>query len=266
MSVRSTLLGCLLALLLPGTAFGIVNGRAIGVPAYMGFVAQINDHDGEYCTGFAVRPNVLVTAAHCVIDAQNRYVTADHMHTLFGAANPLASSGPENPVTEYAVAPGFGWHRNKVLVNDVVVLRLRDRVGGTIRLVPAGRSRLAAPGTNSAVIGWGVTAGGRRASSLHRADLAIQPASYCGQLAGFDGVRMICAWSRTQAPCHGDSGGPVLVSGPNHKVYVAGVVSFGLTTCPVGVPFFAANLTGGPLARFVSRTASRLQRKANASR
>jgi secreted trypsin-like serine protease len=270
MRIRSTVLACLLTLALPGTALGIVNGRSIAVPAYMGFVAQLNDdHTGGFCTGFAIRPNVLVTAAHCVVNetaTPARYVTADHLHTLFGADDPLASNGPENPVVEYVGHPSFGWHRSQVSVNDIALLRLRDRVAGTIKLMPRGSARLAAPGTTSAVLGWGRTSSGARPSRLQRADLTIQPHSYCGRLPGFDNSRMLCAWSRTQSPCQGDSGSPVLVSGPGHKVYVAGVIDFGIVGCPVGLPFFAANLAGGPLPGWVSRTASRLQRKANAAR
>jgi secreted trypsin-like serine protease len=276
MSVRRLLLmSCLGALAVPGSALGgarvsVVGGRPIATPAYMGFVVQVADRTGGgLCGGFAIRPNVLVTAAHCVVDEQkNSLVTADRMHVVLGIADPLKAlelgKATDDPVVQYTVAPGFGRYQNQATVNDVALLRLRDRVAGTVRLA-RGHGRLAATGTASVVIGWGRTAGGGHASTLRRADLAIQSTRYCGQLREFDSSRMLCAWSRTESPCHGDSGSPVLVSGPAGHVYAAGVVNFGAADCRLGIPFFAANLSSGPVSAFVARTASRLQRAADAA-
>jgi secreted trypsin-like serine protease len=264
--------------LVPSSALGaaahksVVNGRTLRVPGYMAFVVAVDDRGVDLCGGTAIRPNVVLTAAHCLVDPRNAFIGADGLHTLFGLDDPwgaIQGRGPldDNAVAEYVTPRNYGVHRNGVSVNDIALLRLRDAAPATVPVLPSGQARIAGAGRASVVIGWGAESGrsNTNSSSLRRADLTIQPTGYCGRFfREFDGSIMLCAQGRNQTACHGDSGGPLLVSGPARRVYVAGVVSFGAPDCPTRLPGFFANVSRGPLARFVSQQATRLQRKADA--
>jgi secreted trypsin-like serine protease len=276
-SLRAVIAALLACALLPGTALGaahprVVNGRTLRVPGYMAFVVAVDDHGVELCGGTAIRPNVLLTAAHCLVSPRNAFIGADGLHTIFGIDDPwgaIQADGPidDTTIAEYVTPSGYGVHSNGVSVNDVALLRLRERAPATVPVLPPGQARVAAAGRASVVIGWGAESGRSNAnsSSLRRADLVIQPSGYCGRFfRGFDSSIMLCAQGHNQTACHGDSGGPLLVSGPARRVYVAGVVSFGAPDCPTRLPGFFANVTRGPLARFVAQQAARLQRKADA--
>lgn len=278
MSRRSIVASALLAwaLLLPASALGgarpsIVGGRAVAVPPYLGFVVAVGQDVTHTCGGTAIRPNVLLTSAHCLVDTDNTYVSAARVHTVWGFDDPMgAIEGPDvvpdDQVAEYVTPSNYGIRRNGATVNDVALLRLREPARGTLGVLPAGRARLVAPGRTGVVIGWGAVKNGSHSNSsrVRRADLTIQPAGYCGRYyPQFDGTQSLCAQSPTQSPCHGDSGGPLLVADANGNVYVAGVVSF-VVSCRGRLPGFFANVARGSLAGFVSRQATRLQHKADA--
>jgi secreted trypsin-like serine protease len=275
--LRAAIAILLACALLPSTALGaahpsVVNGRALRVPGYMAFVVAADARGVALCGGTAIRPNVLLTAAHCLVSPHNAFIGADGLHTIFGLDDPwgaIQADGPidDTTVAEYVTPSNYGVHSNGVSVNDVALLRLREPAPATVPVLPSAQTRIATAGRASVVIGWGAESGtsNTNSSSLRRADLTIQPSGYCGRFfRGFDGSIMLCAQGHNQTACHGDSGGPLLVSGASRRVYVAGVVSFGAPDCPTRLPGFFANVARGPLARFVSQQAARLHRKADA--
>jgi trypsin len=274
----AALLSTVLALAAPGTALAgarpsVVNGRAVAVPGYMGFVVAVTEGDhANVCGGTAIRPNVLLTAAHCVVNPKrNAFVQPAQLHLLFGFDDPWGAIQGSRPiaddlVAEYVTPGNYGRRSGGAAVNDVALLRLREPAPGTIGVLPARRAALIAPGHSSVVLGWGTESESSHANStvLLRADMTLQAAGYCARyLRSFSATTMLCAQSPRQSPCNGDSGGPLLVVDRAHRPYVAGVVSFGIA-CRGGLPTVFADVSRGPLARFVSREAARLQRKADA--
>ena len=268
-----------LALVLPGSALGaahprVVNGHPLEAPKYMAFVAAVTG--GRYynqCGGVAIRPNVLLTAAHCLVNAKtNAYVTANRVFMAFGLDDPIAALDATDPVpgadegAEFVAPRNYGKLRYGGTVNDVALVRLQVPAPATVSVLPATRARAATTGRPGVVIGWGSQGPKSTAAtrSLMRVDLTIQSPSYCAQFfRPFYSSSTLCAESPTQSPCNGDSGGPLLVTGSGGRLYVAGVVTFGII-CRGGYPGVFSNVTTGPLARFVRRQAARLQKKADA--
>src|SRR5213080_2169679 len=94
---RRVLLSILLCLaLFPAGALGaahvrVVNGRPFAAPPYLGFVViGTNSSDEVFtCGGTAIRPNVLLTAAHCLTDQKHyRLLVGGHGAIVFGEDDP----------------------------------------------------------------------------------------------------------------------------------------------------------------------------------
>ncbi|KAF5910521.1 hypothetical protein HPG69_018441 [Diceros bicornis minor] len=97
--------------------------------------------------------------------------------------------------------------------------------------LPRGRHVVAA-GAQCSLAGWGLTQqGGHLARALRELDLRVLDARMCNNSRFWDGnvtPWMLClqAPAKDQAPCKGDSGGPVVCKGR-----VAGILSFSSKAC-----------------------------------
>ena len=250
----------------------VVNGRRLAAPPYMGFVLIKTDSTGRTvsCGGTAIRPNVLITAAHCLTNGRTNQLIKGRGLTIFGQDDPyhaILGGGdvPSDPIAEALVPPEFRVLPDHSLLADVAVVRLAQRVPGTLGIVPRNRPRLSRAGVAGTVLGWGVDSGREsdNPTPLSRADLTIQSAQYCGSRFRFFLPKgMLCAWSRTSSPCFGDSGGPLLVS-YGSKVVVAGIASTVRAGCRGGQPSLYTSLAG-PIGTWVNTLATKLQKKADA--
>jgi hypothetical protein len=250
----------------------VVNGRRLAAPPYLGFVVIETDATGRTvsCGGTAIRPNVLLTAAHCLTNGRTNQLIKGRGLTVFGQDDPYHAlvGGTDivsNPIVEFLVPRDFRVFPDHSLLADVAVLRLAQRVPGTLGILPRRHARLAGPGIGATILGWGVDTAlqGADPTPLHRADLTIQSTQYCGsRFRFFLPKAMLCAWSRTSSPCFGDSGGPLLVT-YGSKVVVAGVASTVRGRCLAGQPSLYTSLAGSAGA-WVNKMAARLQKTADA--
>ncbi|WP_284982403.1 kelch repeat-containing protein [Arthrobacter sp. efr-133-TYG-118] len=182
-----------------GIANAITNGTTSDPNAFP-FAVRIstdskNGQRIEYCTGSLIRPNVVITDAHCVYQKASTSTVIFH----YGYPNQYSRTAKQQLVN-----PGYstnGW------VNDVALLVLnKDASPGD---TPVRMSNdLPSDGTALTTAGYGftgLTAG--LANQLQQMNTAVVPITNCPSV---DPAIHFCTHSPTSTILGGDSGGPVM--------------------------------------------------------
>jgi secreted trypsin-like serine protease len=179
--------------------------------------------DAAYCGGTLVRPNKVVTAAHCSIGLDPNLVSVlTGTRTLTNPGN----AGTLRAVESIAVHPDY--HRLGKR-NDVAVWTLKSAATGIELATLADRP--VANGTLMKTTGWGILRpGGRKPDKLQVVEVPKVARAVCNAPQAYDGritESMLCAGFKQgrKDACQGDSGGP-LTAGPNNRV-LYGVTSWG---------------------------------------
>lgn len=160
---------------------------------------------GGRCTGFAVAPTVMLTAAHCLwLPATRHYIQPRDVHVLMGYV--MGQYRLHAQVTHFVIAPGYdpdneggtASEDRATLVLDRPVIALED-------LVPYGEARMGAP---AMLVGYP-----QDRAEVPYGDTACQ----INGLAVNQLIHHDCSATR------GDSGGPLLVQQPDGQWGIVGV-------------------------------------------
>ncbi|NXU00079.1 MCT1A protease, partial [Buphagus erythrorhynchus] len=173
------------------------------------------------CGGFLIRPDAVLSAAHCVA---KKGVTV-----ILGAHNISVRERSQQRihVRNWVIHPKYS---PDGLKNDIVLLKLkpRARINENVKFIsfPRSNERVRA-GTKCKVPGWGWTSvAGHRTNVMMEVEQEVQTEEPCQQLfPNYQRQAMICVGDENskKAPYRGDSGGPLVC---NQKAH--GIVSYGL--------------------------------------
>ncbi|GAB3674114.1 serine protease [Actinocorallia lasiicapitis] len=195
-------------------AQAIVGGQAVKAKSYP-WVAALTSPvafvrpGGHFCGGVLVKPNKVLTAAHCA--RQFKYIPGS-LSVTFGRSDLAKKKGGTTvKVKKVWIHPKYrqtDFNGIDVEHNDVAVLTLTKKV----KIKPVELGDLT--GAKAYVLGWGETRKLKVTDvRLRKAHVPLVPAEDCRKAYGGsldDG--MTCAGSPKADTCRFDSGGPLVVT------------------------------------------------------
>jgi secreted trypsin-like serine protease len=215
----------------PSSPF-IVGGTDASSADYPYVVALTYPDGNQFCGGTLVAPNKVVTAAHCTFDER-----PSELRVVAGRTKLSSGEGAVAKVAKVWVHPKFTGDE-AADPYDVSVLTLDQKLKyRTLPLASSADGDLYRPGTQSTVLGWGVTDNGDPSDTLKRATVPLTTDAYCAkaypQPNGFDSTTMVCAGFPKGGvdACQGDSGGPLVAGGK-----LIGITSWGEGCAVAGRP------------------------------
>uniref|UniRef100_A0A8C3KI63 Peptidase S1 domain-containing protein n=1 Tax=Calidris pygmaea TaxID=425635 RepID=A0A8C3KI63_9CHAR len=175
------------------------------------------------CGGFLIRPDAVLSAAHCVAGKKNVTVTV-----TLGAHNIKMWEPSQQTfhVHHWVIHPKYSEDTSE---NDIMLLKLKPKARLTKEVscisLSSDNERVK-PGTKCKVTGWGRTSiAGSVSSVLREVDLEVQSDNVCGEhlKKHYRQMSMLCAGDENskKAFFKGDSGGPLVCNGKAH-----GIVSY----------------------------------------
>ncbi|XP_037959316.1 seminase-like [Teleopsis dalmanni] len=196
----------------------IIGGRKTTI-ANMKYLVNLRKDGRFVCGGALVKPQFVVSAAHCVKGVALR------RFTVHAGSSYLDRGSVTRKIIKAAIPKSFTMTRMR---NDVAVLKLGSPLTGenigTINLCSGGVN----VGRSVQVSGWGVTKSGtsRTSNQVKTATLKIISKSRCTKRYRRQAVlskSMMCARWKGRDTCQGDSGGPLVYNGE-----LCGITSWGI--------------------------------------
>ncbi|SDJ16878.1 Trypsin [Actinokineospora alba] len=211
------------------------------------------------CGGALVRPNKVVTAAHCM-DPQ--YGDIKDKTVIWGRTDLTTTAGTVAKITSYWKVPEYQW--GSLAGDDVAVLTLDQNVGtpsSLLAIAGPGDTALNAVGTSTTLSTWGKSGAGTTSADydpvMKKATLPIIDPDASGGCKNigwtFTPEKQLCfgpVKNDTLGVCSGDSGSPLVASTPAGYRLV-GLIESGDSNC-------AGPQVGAKITQYESRIREQL--------
>jgi len=226
-----------------------INGAGTLYPyvASLWYSDDQGDTWNQFCSGTLIKPDLILTAAHCARDAalNSDYDFAAQVGSDYYEANPDSDG--------WIVIKNQWWnprYSKNSYANDIGLMLLDGQANvRTLPLPTASQVSSIANIKTYTLYGWGVDQNGDDPAVLQSAVLSDQTSAAKQYFKStFNPTTMIAAGAYNKAErvyaggCNGDSGSP-LIAYVKGKPILAGVTSFGANSCDLGKPTVFAKVS-----------------------
>ncbi|MFD9631537.1 S1 family peptidase [Streptomyces violascens] len=189
----------------------------------------------QYCAGTLYRPDVVLTAAHCVANRDPEGVRVVVGRTVLSDSQ----QGQARDAVSFTIHPQYDQRDGGGSGPDVALIKLAKPIKGIapVQLPTPGTDALLRPGAQAIAAGWGLTDDALEHSPdrMRRVKVPLLSQAECLASYGptyFDSDTALCAGVAGKGTCGGDSGGPLLRNVPGREEPIQiGIVSGGGEKC-----------------------------------
>lgn len=225
----------------------IYNGEPISreyVPWMVQLFTPVNSTDGHACGGSIITSNVILTAAHCLIEDG---VFPEKVFVFFNSTSYLR--GTAVLAEKIMVHPRY--LKGSEIVYDVALVKLaRDlKFNRIMKPVCLPEEDIDAAEKTLIIAGWGRTKPAVKSTTLLHAKIVGLPDELCQQLLRIiqnpitkrmvkEGP-MICTMGLSTNVCEGDSGGPLMLKDDEGRTTQVGIASVTVQCSPKSPAMFS---------------------------